>query len=116
MGNAMMGSGEAEGEGRASRAAEDALCNPLLGETSIQVCSVSVYNQVVGSYLCLSSSLLVLKPQSSGAQLYLLTTLSRRFVFQELLEYRVEKMFRNHDDDDHRTSLNGEDLVKRKKR
>lgn len=37
MGNAMMGTGEAEGEGRAIRAAEDALCNPLLGELSIKV-------------------------------------------------------------------------------
>ncbi|CAN0326351.1 unnamed protein product, partial [Ectocarpus sp. 13 AM-2016] len=34
MGNAMMGTGEAEGEGRAIRAAEDALSNPLLGELS----------------------------------------------------------------------------------
>ena len=37
MGNAMMGTGEAEGEGRAVRAADDALCNPLLGELSVKV-------------------------------------------------------------------------------
>lgn len=37
MGNAMMGTGEAEGEGRAIRAAEDALSNPLLGELSAKV-------------------------------------------------------------------------------
>lgn len=37
MGNAMMGTGEAEGEGRAVRAAEDALYNPLLDEVSIKV-------------------------------------------------------------------------------
>ena len=37
MGNAMMGTGEAEGEGRAVKAAEDALCNPLLGELSVKV-------------------------------------------------------------------------------
>lgn len=37
MGNAMMGSGEAEGENRALRAAESALANPLLGDISIKV-------------------------------------------------------------------------------
>lgn len=37
MGNAMMGTGEAEGDGRAIKAAEDALCNPLLGELSVKV-------------------------------------------------------------------------------
>jgi hypothetical protein len=37
MGPAMMGSGEAEGEDRAIRAAEAALFNPLLGDVSVQV-------------------------------------------------------------------------------
>lgn len=37
MGNAMMGTGEATGEGRALRAAEDALSNPLMGELCIKV-------------------------------------------------------------------------------
>jgi cell division GTPase FtsZ len=32
MGNAIMGTGQAEGEDRAIRAATDALRNPLLGE------------------------------------------------------------------------------------
>src|SRR5580658_8610719 len=35
MGKAMMGTGEAEGEGRAARAAEAAISNPLLEETSM---------------------------------------------------------------------------------
>ena len=35
MGKAMMGTGEAEGEGRAVRAAEDAINNPLLEDTSM---------------------------------------------------------------------------------
>ncbi|RLN88218.1 hypothetical protein BBJ28_00008524 [Nothophytophthora sp. Chile5] len=42
MGNAMMGSGEADGENRALRAAEDALANPLLGDISIKVRSERV--------------------------------------------------------------------------
>lgn len=36
MGNAMMGSGEAEGDNRALKAAEDALANPLLGDISVK--------------------------------------------------------------------------------
>lgn len=35
MGNAIMGTGQASGENRALRAAEDALKNPLLGEVCI---------------------------------------------------------------------------------
>jgi cell division protein FtsZ len=36
MGKAMMGTGEAEGENRASKAAEMAICNPLLDEVSMK--------------------------------------------------------------------------------
>lgn len=36
MGNAIMGTGQASGEDRAIRAAEDALKNPLLGEVSVK--------------------------------------------------------------------------------
>jgi cell division protein FtsZ len=36
MGNAIMGTGQASGEDRALRAAEDALQNPLLGQVSIK--------------------------------------------------------------------------------
>ena len=36
MGNAIMGTGQASGEDRAIRAAEDALRNPLLGEVSVK--------------------------------------------------------------------------------
>lgn len=36
MGNAIMGTGQASGEERAIKAAEDALKNPLLGEVSIK--------------------------------------------------------------------------------
>ena len=38
MGNAIMGTGQASGENRALRAAEDALRNPLLGEVREFVC------------------------------------------------------------------------------
>lgn len=37
MGNAIMGTGQASGEDRALRAAEDALRNPLLGEVCMCV-------------------------------------------------------------------------------
>ena len=36
MGNAMLGTGQAEGEGRALKAAEQALCNPLLGSVGVK--------------------------------------------------------------------------------
>lgn len=48
MGNAMMGSGEAEGENRALRAAERALTNPLLGDISIKVESIAKRHCVHG--------------------------------------------------------------------
>ncbi|TDH64808.1 uncharacterized protein CCR75_006637 [Bremia lactucae] len=53
MGNAMMGSGEAEGENRALRAAEDALANPLLGDISIKDAKGMIVNITGGSDLTL---------------------------------------------------------------
>ncbi|OQR96013.1 cell division protein ftsZ [Thraustotheca clavata] len=44
MGNAMMGSGEADGENRALRAAEAALYNPLLGDISIRAAKGMLVN------------------------------------------------------------------------
>ncbi|KDO23098.1 cell division protein FtsZ [Saprolegnia parasitica CBS 223.65] len=44
MGNAMMGSGEAEGDNRALRAAEAALYNPLLGDLSIRAAKGMLVN------------------------------------------------------------------------
>ncbi|TYZ59662.1 hypothetical protein PybrP1_005455 [[Pythium] brassicae (nom. inval.)] len=49
MGNAMMGSGEAEGENRALRAAESALANPLLGDISIKELDDPHANIIFGS-------------------------------------------------------------------
>ena len=46
-GNAMMGSGEAEGENRAIEAAELALSNPLLGDLSIGVLYLSNNNDTL---------------------------------------------------------------------
>jgi cell division GTPase FtsZ len=40
MGNAIMGTGQASGEDRAQKAAEDALRNPLLGEVSVKSAKV----------------------------------------------------------------------------
>eukprot|EP00752_Nemacystus_decipiens_P016326 g14601.t1 len=53
MGNAMMGTGEAEGEGRATRAAEDALSNPLLGELSAKSAKGLLVNITGGEDLTL---------------------------------------------------------------
>lgn len=53
MGNAMMGSGEAEGENRALRAAEMALANPLLGDISIKDAKGLLVNITGGSDLTL---------------------------------------------------------------
>ncbi|KAG7393562.1 hypothetical protein PHYPSEUDO_007399 [Phytophthora pseudosyringae] len=53
MGNAMMGSGEADGENRALRAAEDALANPLLGDISIKDAKGMIVNITGGSDLTL---------------------------------------------------------------
>ncbi|CAM9102736.1 unnamed protein product [Pylaiella littoralis] len=53
MGNAMMGTGEAEGEGRAIRAAEDALSNPLLGELSAKSAKGLLVNITGGEDLTL---------------------------------------------------------------
>ncbi|CAM9967876.1 unnamed protein product, partial [Ectocarpus fasciculatus] len=53
MGNAMMGTGEAEGEGRAIRAAEDALSNPLLGELSAKTAKGLLVNITGGEDLTL---------------------------------------------------------------
>ncbi|RHY53900.1 hypothetical protein DYB30_012728 [Aphanomyces astaci] len=44
MGPAMMGSGEAEGDNRALRAAEDALHNPLLGDVSVKAAKGMLVN------------------------------------------------------------------------
>lgn len=41
MGNAIMGTGQATGEDRALRAAEDALKNPLLGEARVMLCGMA---------------------------------------------------------------------------
>ncbi|KAJ0408479.1 hypothetical protein P43SY_006409 [Pythium insidiosum] len=53
MGNAMMGSGEAEGENRALEAAEAALANPLLGDISIKEAKGMLVNITGGSDLTL---------------------------------------------------------------
>ncbi|KAF1335461.1 Cell division protein ftsz, partial [Globisporangium splendens] len=53
MGNAMMGSGEAEGDNRALRAAEMALANPLLGDISIKDAKGLLVNITGGSDLTL---------------------------------------------------------------
>jgi len=53
MGNAMMGSGVAEGEDRALKAAEDALQNPLLGAMSIESAKGMLVNITGGSDLTL---------------------------------------------------------------
>jgi cell division protein FtsZ len=53
MGNAMMGSGEAEGENRALEAAEAALANPLLGNISIRDAKGMLVNITGGSDLTL---------------------------------------------------------------
>ncbi|KAK1948238.1 Cell division protein FtsZ [Phytophthora citrophthora] len=53
MGNAMMGSGEADGDNRALRAAEDALANPLLGDISIKDAKGMIVNITGGSDLTL---------------------------------------------------------------
>ncbi|CAM9140517.1 unnamed protein product [Discosporangium mesarthrocarpum] len=53
MGNAMMGTGEGEGEDRAVRAAEDALSNPLLGDLSVQSAKGLLVNITGGSDLTL---------------------------------------------------------------
>lgn len=54
MGNAMMGTGQAEGEDRAVRAAEDALQNPLLGtEGSVRSAKAMLVNITGGSDLTL---------------------------------------------------------------
>ncbi|TMW60668.1 hypothetical protein Poli38472_000710 [Pythium oligandrum] len=53
MGNAMMGSGEAEGENRALEAAEAALANPLLGNISIKDAKGMLVNITGGSDLTL---------------------------------------------------------------
>ncbi|RLN98585.1 hypothetical protein BBJ28_00012211 [Nothophytophthora sp. Chile5] len=53
MGNAMMGSGEADGENRALRAAADALANPLLGDISIKDAKGMIVNITGGSDLTL---------------------------------------------------------------
>jgi cell division protein FtsZ len=53
MGNAMMGSGEAEGEERALEAAEKALSNPLLGDISIRDAKGMLVNIVGGADLTL---------------------------------------------------------------
>lgn len=53
MGNAMMGSGEAEGENRALHAAEMALANPLLGDISIKDAKGLLVNITGGSDLTL---------------------------------------------------------------
>eukprot|EP00936_MAST-01D_sp_MAST-1D-sp1_P002441 g2441.t1 len=53
MGNAMMGTGEAEGEGRALKAAEDALKNPLLGDLGVQTAKGMLVNITGGSDMTL---------------------------------------------------------------
>nr|CCA15485.1 cell division protein ftsZ putative [Albugo laibachii Nc14] len=53
MGIAMMGSGEAEGENRALRAAEAALANPLLGDISVKDAKGMLVNITGGSDLTL---------------------------------------------------------------
>lgn len=54
MGNALMGTGQAEGEDRAIRAAEDALLNPLLGtEGSVRSAKGMLVNITGGSDLTL---------------------------------------------------------------
>ncbi|CAK4202276.1 unnamed protein product [Aphanomyces euteiches] len=53
MGPAMMGSGEAEGENRALRAAEAALYNPLLGDVSVQAAKGMLVNITGGADMSL---------------------------------------------------------------
>ncbi|CAM9877654.1 unnamed protein product [Phaeothamnion confervicola] len=53
MGNAMMGTGEAEGDDRATRAADDALNNPLLGELSAKSAKGLLVNITGGADLTL---------------------------------------------------------------
>ena len=53
MGNAMMGTGQASGEDRALRAAEDALQNPLLGEVSVRTAKGVLVNITGGSDMTL---------------------------------------------------------------
>ncbi|CAK4616454.1 hypothetical protein LEN26_011851 [Aphanomyces euteiches] len=53
MGPAMMGSGEAEGENRALRAAEAALYNPLLGDVSVQAAKGMLVNITGGADMTL---------------------------------------------------------------
>jgi cell division protein FtsZ len=47
------GTGEAEGEGRAVRAAEDALCNPLLGNLSCRTAKGLLVNITGGADMTL---------------------------------------------------------------
>lgn len=53
MGNAIMGTGQADGEDRAIRAAEDALRNPLLGDVSIKTAKGMLVNITGGPDLTL---------------------------------------------------------------
>ena len=53
MGNAMMGTGEATGEGRASVAAHNAIQNPLLDETSLAGAKAVLVNVTGGSDMTL---------------------------------------------------------------
>jgi cell division protein FtsZ len=53
MGNAIMGTGQATGEDRALRAAEDALKNPLLGEVSIKTAKGMLVNITGGADMTL---------------------------------------------------------------
>jgi len=53
MGNAIMGTGQATGEDRAMRAAEDALRNPLLGEVSIKTAKGMLVNITGGNDMTL---------------------------------------------------------------
>jgi cell division protein FtsZ len=53
MGNAIMGTGQATGEDRATKAAEDALRNPLLGEVSIKSAKGMLVNITGGSDMTL---------------------------------------------------------------
>lgn len=53
MGNAIMGTGQAQGDDRALRAADDALRNPLLGSVSIKSAKGMLINITGGSDLTL---------------------------------------------------------------
>ena len=53
MGNAMMGTGQAEGDGRALKAAEDALHNPLLGDVGVASARGMLVNITGGSDMTL---------------------------------------------------------------